>query len=200
DIITNDEAWTRPGLRDHFPATTRSLLKQAVIGHLPPKPADLDEAARVLPERIEQQERETRLEPIAGGLFIPIALGLAFGIFELAGIVVFSQSLLLRLFGLAVVDRTGQPARRLRLLGRWLLTWGFVPAVEIIAVVIFSLAVAARVVPAEKMGNLGPYACSLAWTLGLGVTSLVLAATIYTVRRPSRSLQDRLAGTRVVPR
>jgi eukaryotic-like serine/threonine-protein kinase len=200
DIITNDEAWTRPDLRDHFPAMTRSLLKQAVMGHLPPKPADVDEAARVLPERIAEQEWRTRVDPMWAGLLTGIALGLAFAIVELAGAAVFSQSPLLRLFGLAVVDRTGLPARRLRLLARWLLTWGFVPAAGLIAGIMFFLAVAAREVSAAKLGNINPHASSLLWTLGFVVTGLVLAATIYTVKHPSRGLQDRLAGTRIVPR
>jgi hypothetical protein len=176
-FITNDEAWSRPELRDHLPAATRSLLKQAVIGHLPPKPADLDEAARVLPERIEQQERLTRLEPIWIGLCGGIALGLVFALLELAGTMVFCQSPLLRLFGLAVVDRAGQPARRLRLLGRWLLTCGVLAVAGLIAVISLALAVAVRWLPVN-MGNFPAPAVSVAWTLGLSVTGLCLAASV----------------------
>jgi eukaryotic-like serine/threonine-protein kinase len=200
DIITNDEAWTRPDLRDHFPAMTRSLLKQAVIGHLPPKPADVDEAARVLPGRIAEQEWRTRVDPMWAGLLTGMTLGLFFAIIELAGAAVFSQSPLLRLFGLAVVDRSGLPARRLRLLARWLLTWGLVPAAGLIAVISFFLAAAAREVSAAKLVNVDPHASSLLWTLGFVVSCLVLAAIIYTVKHPSRGLHDRLAGTRIVPR
>jgi hypothetical protein len=200
DIITNDAAWTRPELRDEFSETTRSFLKQAVIGHLPPKPADLEEAARILPERIEQAERQTRLVPIWILLGSGIAVGLLLAFVEFVGAVVFRQSLLLRLFGLALVNRAGQPATRLRLLWRWLLTWGLVGTAGFFAAGSVTIVLAADLFPAGERGDIFTFASPLAWTIVLGFTGLVLAATIYSVTHPSRSLQDRLAGTRMVPR
>jgi len=200
DIITNDAAWTRSGLRGEISETTRSLLKQAVTAHLPPKPAGLEEAARVLPERIEQAERETRLVPIWILLGSGIVVGLLFAFFEFVGTVVFRQSLLLRLFGLALADRTGQPATRLRLCWRWLLTWGLIGTAGFLAAGSVALVVAADFSPAGERENILAFATPLAWILGLTFTSLVLAATIYAVTHPSRSLQDRLAGTWLVPR
>ncbi|HUF63842.1 MAG TPA: protein kinase [Verrucomicrobiales bacterium] len=200
DIITNDAAWTRPGLLDEIPEPTRFLLKQAVIGYPPPKSADLAEAARVLPERIERQERLTRLVPIWILLGSGIVLGLIFAFVELIGVFVFRQSPLLRLFGLALMDRSGQPATRLRLLWRWLLTWGVLGAAGFFAAGGVALAMAVGVFPVEGMGDVAARASSLAWILGLAVAGLALAAAISTLMHPSRGLQDRLAGTWVVPR
>ena len=69
----------------------------------------------------------------------------------------------------------------------------------------FAAGSAAMVVAVEmflvgEMGDIVVRASALAWTLGLGVIGLALAATIYAVTHPSRGLQDRLAGTWLVPR
>jgi hypothetical protein len=158
DIITNDAAWTRPELRDKFSETTRSLLKQAVIGHLPPKSADLEEAVRVLPERIKQTERQTRGVPIWILLGSGMTVGLLLAFLELVGAVVFCQSLLLRLFGLALVNRAGQPATRLRLLWRWLLTWGLVGTAGFFAAAPVALVGAADFIPVGERENILAFA------------------------------------------
>ncbi len=200
DIITNDAAWERPGLLDEIPEPTRFLLEQALIGHLPPNTANLEEAARVLPERIQELERQTRLVPIWVLLGSGIMVGLFFALLELAGALVFRQSVLLHLFGLALMDRAGQPATRLRLLWRWILTWGLLGAVGFLAAGSSALGIAVDLFPVEEMGDLAASSRGLAWTLGLAFAVLLLAATISTLLHPSRSLQDRLAGTWLVPR
>jgi hypothetical protein len=200
DIITDDAAWTRPGLLDEISEPARYLLKQAVTGHSPPKPADIEEAERVLPERIKQQERLTRLVPVWILLGSVIALNLIFGFIELTGMLVFRQSMLLRLFGLALADRAGQPAARPRLLLRWLITWGLIGSAAFLAAGSIALVLSAGVSPSEELGDLVASAKSLALILGLSVVGVALAPAISTLINPSRGLQDHLSGTWVVPR
>jgi predicted Ser/Thr protein kinase len=200
DIITNEAAWMRPELRGEISEATHSLLKQAVLGHLPPKPDDLEEAARDLPERIGHQERQTRLEPMWILLVSAIGVGVFFAFLEFIGAVVFRQSVLLRLFGLALVDHAGEEAARLRLLWRWLLTWGVVGVAGCFAAGSVALVVAIDNPPAGVTEPMLAFARSLAWISGLGFTGLVLTAPIYTLKQPGRSLQDRLAGIWLVPR
>jgi uncharacterized RDD family membrane protein YckC/predicted Ser/Thr protein kinase len=199
DIITNDAAWTRPEVRGDISEGTRFLLTQAVVGHRAPTPADLEEAARVMPERIKQEEQKIRIVPIWILLGSGILFGALFALVELAGGLVFRQSLLLRLFGLTLVDRAGQPATRLRLGWRWLLTWGLFGAVGFMAAGGVSLGLATEYIPVGDREFFSGMANSVAWTFGLIFIGL-LATTIYTLRHPSCSLQDRLAGTWVVPR
>ena len=82
--------------------------------------------------------------------------------------------LLLRACGIAVVTVDGKPASRLRALWRGLVAWGLVPAA---LVLVFTM---------------GPAIGSLA-----GV--LLLAGAVLAVVDPGRGLQDRIAGTRLVP-
>jgi hypothetical protein len=119
---------------------------------------------------------------------------------EPVGALVFRRALLLRLFGLAVLDRAGQPATRWRLLWRRLLTWGLVGMIAFFAAGSVALLVAADFASATEREGLLAFGTPKAWICGLSFTGIMLAATIYTVTHPSRSLQDCLAGTWLVPR
>ena len=86
------------------------------------------------------------------------------------------------MLGLAVVDRRGRRAGRLRLLARQLVTWG--PSVAA-AAVIAEGAVSGIYVRAAASGGVLLVLC--------GIALLVL------LRTPHRGIADRLVGTVVVP-
>jgi uncharacterized RDD family membrane protein YckC/tRNA A-37 threonylcarbamoyl transferase component Bud32 len=92
----------------------------------------------------------------------------------------FRGGLVLRLLGIGVVTRTGADASRLRMVWRALIAWSPI----LVGALVFSLL--AQVVPL-------PAAIA-------GTTLLVLVPVIFSVTLRERSLQDRLAGTWLVPR
>ncbi|MCX6903108.1 MAG: RDD family protein [Verrucomicrobia bacterium] len=92
----------------------------------------------------------------------------------------FRGGLVLRVCGVAVVRRDGRRASRLRVFWRSLVAWSPVLAAPVVA------------------GALTPL-------LGIVCAASLLAAlagglVIWSVALPERSLQDRLAGTWLVPR
>ena len=89
-----------------------------------------------------------------------------------------------RPFGAALVNRRGQRASRLRALWRAAVTWA--PMCVTIAVVRLS-----PDPPAYRLDLL---------TLQTALVALIGAAAAWAVYHPSRSIQDRLAGTWIVPR
>jgi hypothetical protein len=92
----------------------------------------------------------------------------------------FRGGLVLRLLGIGVVTRTGADASRLRMVWRALIAWSPI----LVGALVFSLL--AQVVPL-------PAAIA-------GTTLFVLVPVIFSVTLRERSLQDRLAGTWLVPR
>src|SRR5262245_7679977 len=64
DIITNAAVWNRSDLGESLPRESHGLLQLAVIAHNPPRQTDLEQAERIMPERILRQEREHRSIPV----------------------------------------------------------------------------------------------------------------------------------------
>jgi hypothetical protein len=89
-----------------------------------------------------------------------------------------------RPFGAALVNRRGRRASRFRALWRAALTWA--PACVLLMVI--------------KAGPKPPdYRLSLL-ALQIVLVALVAAAAVWAVYHPSKSIQDRLSGTWIVPR
>jgi uncharacterized RDD family membrane protein YckC len=201
ELVTNEAFWANPGLSEPFSQEDRTVLRQAVLGRTAPRAEDVQEAERIVPDRLGAKKRETRLVPLFmfGGL---ISLGsIVVGLIELVGCSIFCQSPILRLFGIAVVDREGRQAKRFRLLWRWTVAWVPVTVLSFIAgsaVIMTSLSGAltptADFNPAEWF-NFGVWLLAGAGVIGV----VVLVAVIYAAARPERGLQDRLAGTWLVP-
>ena len=93
----------------------------------------------------------------------------------------------LRAFGAAVVNRHGEPASRFRTLWRAIVTW--VPAG--VLSLVFLVFKNGRAVPSPDVRSL------ILPSLGM---ALLVAGAVWTALHPSRSIQDRLAGTWIVPR
>jgi uncharacterized RDD family membrane protein YckC len=119
-----------------------------------------------------------------------IALGVVSGMlvavvpFALFGALVMRGGFTFRGFGAAMVNRYGQPVSRFRALWRAIVTWSLVCALMLL----FK--------GGDTATNIDPRLLILQ-TLGVG---LVVAAAVWTVLHPSRSIQDRLSGTWIVPR
>jgi hypothetical protein len=92
----------------------------------------------------------------------------------------------LRAFGAALVNRRGEPVSRVRALWRAMVTWS--PAI-----VLPFLFVLFKTTESQGFGA----ARLILPSLGM---ALLVAGAVWTALHPSRSIQDRLAGTWVVPR
>jgi hypothetical protein len=109
---------------------------------------------------------------------------LAIAPFALLGALVTGSGFTFRWVGAALVNHRGQRASRLRALWRAIMTWSLPCGVA----VLFGSSSSAGYVDLRVL---------VVQTVGMG---LVVAAAVWTVLHPSRSIQDRLAGTWVVPR
>ena len=155
----------------------------------------------------ELRDAEAQLEPVFAQIESRISsLQLAalifslfmtpLGLFGLLSTALFRGGLLLRLFGMAVVDARGQPAAFWRVLARGTMAWGTV-------IVLFypgywgGSGLISGLIPFDSqstaVGDQG-------W-LGVALSALLItAAAAWAVLHPARGLQDRLAGTYLVPR
>ena len=95
--------------------------------------------------------------------------------------------LTLRAFGAAVVNRRGEPASRFRTLWRATVTWAPAGILSLVFLVFKS---------GWATANPDPRVLILP-SLGM---ALLAAGAAWTAFHPSRSIQDRLAGTWIVPR
>jgi hypothetical protein len=119
----------------------------------------------------------TALALASGMLFVVVPFALL-GAFAARG------GFTLRAFGAAVVNRQGEPASRFRTLWRGMVTWSLVVAIPFVFKNMqtdTAIDVRALILPAL-------------------VLALFVAGAVWTALHPSRSIQDRLAGTWIVPR
>ena len=120
---------------------------------------------------------ETALAVVAG-MFLVVAFFAMFGAFFARG------GLTLRAFGAAVVNRRGEPASRFRALWRAAIAWSLVP-------------VAVAVVSGDKSPGDLPLPTVILHSLPM---ALFAAGAVWAILRPGRGIQDRIAGTWIVPR
>ena len=115
-------------------------------------------------------------------VWIPLVIT---GLVSLVTAPVFRGGLSMKLLGLAVVREDGSLASRRRCLGRAAIAWS-------LPLLLFPLI--------NEIGSLDLLPKEIEGWVTLAGILLMLAGAIWTVRRPSRGPQDRLAGTWVVPR
>jgi len=105
-------------------------------------------------------------------------------ILSLVGALVTRSGFTLRGAGAALVTGRGEVASRMRALWRAIVTW--LPVVPALVLIRFSPRIQESTVP-----------WALVQTLPL---ALLVVATVWALKEPSCGLQDRIAGTRIVPR
>ena len=111
----------------------------------------------------------------AGTFTIPMIL-------NAIGAVVTGSGFTFQPFGAMLVNKRGKRASRVRALWRATVTW--TPVVLTLALFVF------------ERGGVRPFVFALQYALMLGMAG----AAAWAIIRPSRSIQDRLAGTWIVPR
>jgi uncharacterized RDD family membrane protein YckC len=185
DFIRNPQTWNSPYARV-IPAKQRAEAEKMVAAHPNPTPEEMKAAQKELGGIVDEngnfkQPRTPGFDSgfggwmlIAGGVLIWAAA------FSLLCAIAFRGGALLRVLGIAVVTRTGADASRLRVLWRAIVAWspGVIGAIGASYLVL--------IVPMPA---------------AIGIMATVVAAlVIWSAALPERSLQDRLAGTWLVPR
>lgn len=185
DVITNDTFWSNAALRSTFSGSEERRIKQALAG-APPAPETMAEAERTVPGWMKENDLRERRIPV--GIMLGVLLfGLVcLGVAELVSSVLFRRSLLLNLFGIAVVDSEGRLASHVRLLARWAVAW--LPGGTL-----FFAALAVLLGEGTR--------ALLAWHwLAFLPATVLFAALWHAIAHPTRSLADRAAGTCLVPK
>ena len=202
-VLTNETFWAMPEVRSWFSGSERRQLRKAITAGPPPETQLVAQAEQEIAELLAVTE--TQMRAVAVWILLGmLILGVTFlCMVELAGAAIFGQSPLLRLFGIAIVDRDGQPAARWRLLARWAVAWLPGAGLTFLAAGTGAFLIVLVGWPGE-FSAVGPEVLArLRWTAAVAIpvlAGLLLAAGAYAVLRPERSLPDLIAGTSLVPR
>src|SRR3954464_257342 len=188
DTIRREETWnqtfTNIGSRGGRARAQQALQDPAVRTPEEVRRADAT-VAKVLDDSGNGLEKLTSMRALAS-----VAMAILAGtfvipaFFAVLGALIFGTGFTFRLMGAALVNRRGQPISRLRALARAVVTW--LPAIVVCILLKYG--------PDVKDAT--------GWRLVSEYVVMVLfaAAAGWAIARPSRALQDRIAGTWIVPR
>ncbi len=191
DVLTNKVFWDNPHLGGGMEELDRKSLTNALVTASLATPAELAAARTVGPAMLTElrgvQARGvwmTGLSIVAG--IIVLGAGGALLITLATG-----QPPLLRLMGLAVVDRHGAPVSRGRALWRWLVGW--TPVLLWLGIILF-------LVVSPFTGTVRPVKVDAVLRYSLYTLMALLGHLGSSLERPWRTWNDQLSGTYVVPR
>jgi hypothetical protein len=192
--LTDESVWTNPVSYQRL-KSYRALANDVMARHPSVTPDQLaaattrlgpfiDQLAKASERQQSQAAKARTMVPLLALLFSLLlegAFALVFAFFLRGG-------LLLRAFGLAVVDSQGRPVSRLRAAWRAVVTWAPAAATAAIA---FTHAVLIDMTKSQQQP---------VWTALAVIAALIfLAGAVVSALRPTRAWQDRIAGTFIVP-
>ena len=182
-------SWEQPFMNPDW----RGAVERAVAAHPSPSPQERAAAAAVVAPFLEYGQArfgKSAAEIVGGGLAaILFLLGIFMFPIAILGFVsapLLRGGLLLRLVGVGVVTSSGAEVTRARALTRAVVSWALIIPTGI-AFVVSVLA-----------GHPGTFPSGEGWL----IASLIiwLAGVVWAAYDPQRGLQDRLAGTYLVPK
>ncbi len=196
-----------------FSTLERSRIRHAIQSSTSAMPLAIREASeRVHPTLTEARLRRRELEQAASVSTLPLLIPCVVAPLLVMIGIAFRGGALLRLFGVAVVTGEGREASRGRILVRSIITWSPLLLVWLVALYMMlaqgpvpsseaarpSVGLARSAV--QGMGDWGYYfGRALRFTLAIPIALFAVGA-VYAIARPQRAIQDRLAGTHLVPR
>jgi uncharacterized RDD family membrane protein YckC len=218
ELISNPSTWSAPDLAEREFSDQRRALAERVIATWPdPRESDVADAARTLKPYLDNVRAGRQPFPRSWGgiwqqLWLYTLLGLmVVGIVGLISAVAGRGGIALRLMNIAIVTKNGAVASGSRARIRSALSWfpllaasvalcaGHLPLVTLTSPISNSVAYRVLVLPPIFV----PDDASMLFVRG-GIATAALTvfalAAIVGVVRPQRGLQDRLAGTWLVPR
>jgi hypothetical protein len=186
--ISDPAIWNSPYAMAMIPERWRQTAEQIIATHPSPSQQELAEATTQVKPLLE---KKSPFDSLSDPLILMV-VGLTYtglvALLSLACALLFRGGLVLRLLGVAVVKRDGSRASRLRVFWRSLVAWSplaLLPALVGLALWGF--------MPSGK--EYTPSGLTPFITLAIYV-----ALVIWSTLLPERGLQDRLAGTWLVPR
>ena len=186
--IEDSKTWER-SLPDVKRNNGRERARQALERHRTRTPEEVRRAEATVGDLIDDTDigLQKLMTPRA---LAAVGVGLFGGTFIIAaffagvGALVFGNGFTFRPCGAAIVNRKGQPISRIRALARAAIVWSPIVAIA------FALKYGPEIQDA-----------SIGWiALELALLAIFVAAAGWAMARPSRGIQDRLAGTWIVPR
>jgi len=168
----------------------RTVAERIMAEHPHVSAAEMAAATAALSQHLARQQRaRQRTDASSGSWQMAFTLGMmVFVLTAIVGLVsaaLFRGGLMLRAFDIAVVTRTGSRVTRLRGLLRAVVAWG--PLLAAGGAAPMTTMMAARALDQNAAFTIA------AWAIFVG-------GAAYAVLNPERGLQDRIAGTYLVPR
>lgn len=191
DVLTNKVFWENPHLGGGMEEHNRKSLTNALVTASLATPAELAAARTAGPAILTELRGVQARDLWVVGLSVVTGMILLGAFASLLVTLTTGQPLLLRVMGLAVVDRHGAPVSRGRALWRWLVGW--TPVFLWVSVVFFLM-----VSPAT--GTLRTVKVDVVVRAGLYTLLAVLGHLGIALESPWRNWNDKLSGTYVVPR
>jgi uncharacterized RDD family membrane protein YckC len=186
--ISDPAIWNSPYAMAMIPERWRQTAEQIIATHPSPSQQELAEATTQVKPLLE---KKSPFDSLSDPLILMV-VGLTYtglvALLSLACALLFRGGLVLRLLGVAVVKRDGSRASRLRVFWRSLVAWSplaLLPALVGLALWGF--------IPSGK--EYTPSGLTPFITL-----AIYILLVIWSTLLPERGLQDRLAGTWLVPR
>ena len=188
DLIRDDRTWTEGFTLLRFNGRNLRRRAEAILAQHPnPSPEEVAASATIVEPFLQKEREKARQNASARGLlaiagFFAAAGTIMMAIPGLLSALFFRGGLLFRVLGIAVATDRG-PASRTRAFWRAVIAWS--PA---------ALSGLALGISEEPMQHAG-------WLIVQGISvGIFVVGIAYAVRHPQRGLQDRLAGTWLVPR
>ncbi len=192
--ISDPATWSSP-FAAAIPEDLRTKARQIVARYPSPSEKEFNEAKAVAEPRVGGPDMANNFlgrSPLSVAAMQAGLVTLLLAIGSLVCALAFRSGLAMLIFGVVAVKRDGSRAGRLRVFWRALVTWS--PVVfGLVGLVVLGLQMFADPAVAESIFAVLGVACGLA--LGL-----FAALAIGSALMPERGLQDRLAGTWLVPR
>lgn len=166
----------------------RKTAEQIIATHPLPSEKDLADATALVTPGLDKMKSFGLPDSPLLSPFLALSWAWVVALLSLAGALLFRGGLAIHLLGIAVVKGDGSRASRLRVFGRGLVTWSPILVLSIQLGWLTSVAMPS----VQEMSRLGITAL-LVW-------ALYVPLVIWSTLMPERGLQDRMAGTWLVPR
>jgi eukaryotic-like serine/threonine-protein kinase len=189
-MLSDPSLQSNPVAKAFMSPEQRALAERLMAAHPNPKEEDIRESAAFLEPRLRNnQQRMQSLFPRVFALTMPFVL-FADLVLGLLSALLFRGGLVLRWLGIAVVTQNGTEVSRSRALWRSMIAWSACAAVIVIAPIFYFHPIAIGIRLSSSV-----FLSIICMLLAVSLIGIVAAAV-----NPERGLQDRLAGTYLVPR
>ena len=184
-LLEDDIVWESAYVRFRMSARQRELAEQVILGRAAPSVGEAQAAKERLKDWLRQQQSDKTLLSFTTIVTTLVFLLVCAAVLGILSAVAFRGGGALRLLGIAVAGPDGAHASRVRCLWRAVIAWspllGIVLAFELM----------------RLAGRRPGWAVDVVEALGL---LIFLGGCVAALVRPARGIQDRLAGTWLVPK